>query len=165
MLDYNVEDVVSVFDASPNVNAAIKGFIKREVTKGDPGGKLAKSLAQVLASKDNDRITGFINKHKDENAGYLFAIGGYAHLEFITIISEQIVDNYAEDFNETYESDGTECKVTNKAEFKKIAGAALKEIDEAIDNAELPENPFMKNVVYNAIFEDAVFTKVTELFG
>ena len=162
MLDYATSDVLEVFEASPNMNAALKNFVKREVTKGDPGGPIAKSLKQVLASKDTSRIEGFLNKHKEENGGYLLAIGGYAHLEFITIISEHIVDNYAESFNETFESDGTECKVTDDKEFKKIATQALDEIAEAIDNAELPKNPFMQSVVYNAIFEDAVFEKVKQ---
>ncbi|MEZ4755089.1 MAG: hypothetical protein R3A13_12470 [Bdellovibrionota bacterium] len=163
MLDYNTNDAVVVFEVSSDLKSAIKNFIKREAGKGDPGGKLAKNLYEVFNSGDKSRIDNFLNKHKTENATYLYAIGGYAHLEFITIISENIVDNYAEAFNETYESDGKVCKVTDDKEFKKIAVAALKEIDEAIDNAELPDNPFMKNVVYNAIFEIAVLKKVFEV--
>ncbi|MCB0317598.1 MAG: hypothetical protein KDD56_02495 [Bdellovibrionales bacterium] len=160
MLDYVTDDAVKVFTASENLSAAIKNFVKREAVGDELGKKIAKNLSQALASEDSERIDGFIKKHKQDNGAYLFAIAGYAHFEFISIVSEQIVDNYADEFNKSYEIKEGEFNYLNENEFKKIASSALKDIDEAIDNAELPANPFMKNVVYNAIFDSAVLDKV-----
>ena len=53
MESFETGDVVRSFRASPNLNAAIKNFLKREVRRGDAGGRFVKDFKGAMLGRND----------------------------------------------------------------------------------------------------------------
>ena len=163
MSTYKSTDVLNVFKRSRNINAAVKNFLKKEVKNNPELERFAKNFRSAQTSGDDARALSFIEKYLEVEPRYFLALGGYAHVDFVTKVSEAVVTNHADAFNATYELTETEVEIKNKKEFERIAKAALAQIDGELKTYELADSPFMRSVVTNAIFDDRVLTHVEAL--
>lgn len=149
---------------SPNINAAVKSFLKREVKKGDGAERFIKDLRDVLLSKNEQLAAEFLERRLSQYEPYVVALGGYAHADFVTALAGRIVEKYADEFNATYQVWGESVTVADPQRFNQIVGEVLKLVADEIDQKGLP-GYFMKCVILNAIFDRPVLMKVLEQLG
>jgi len=156
VLPFTTDDAITTLRQAENLNAALKHFLKREVRRGDPADRFVKDLKPLLLGADLTRAGGYLERKRPQFDPHLIGIGGYAHSDLVTAVAGQIVEKYADDFNATYQSNGSTITVSNQAKFDEIVGAANKVIDETLVTRGLGASSFMKNVLLAAIFEQPV---------
>lgn len=160
MLIYTSKDVVEILKKSKNINSAIKSFLKKEVKKGDPAEKFAKSLKVVLLDGNFQRAISFIDANLAKFENHLFVIGQYAFSEFTSSVTDELIEKYADSFNETYKIEGGELEILNRADFSNIVKSSLKLIDDKFREFELPSSPFLKKLLIMAIFHQELHSEI-----
>ncbi len=163
IFSYSAEDALAALRAAPNVNSAIKNFLKRQVQQDPQGARFVKDLKTILSSPRDEPALAFIEKHLSRFSPHLLAVGAYAFNEVVEKVSSGVVQNYADKFNETYQhsdqvADGVEAsniKVTNEADFSKIMKEAVAMVESNLREQD-QESPFLRAILLNAIFEPPV---------
>ena len=166
MLPYTNKEIVDCFLSAKNPNSAVKTFLKKEVKKGDQAGKFAKTFRSVLTSADTQkesRVGGFVEKYLPDYEMHFISIASYAHPEIVENVANEIIDQFAEEFNETYEMDGDDLKVKDKTNFDRIGKQSLGIIDSKLTEHGFGSNAFLKNVVMVSIFDYKVLEVVETL--
>lgn len=160
MEQYTTSDIVGAFEAAPNLNAALKNFLKREIRRGDPTERLAKSFKVAISSKRADARREFIEKHADTNARFFLAVGKYAYGSSVDAISEDIISRHAEAFNATYDRSDDGVTVTDRDGFNRIIQMVRAELEEGLQSHGLPNSGFMLSILHHWIFDEDVLQEV-----
>ena len=162
MFAAEIEEVLEVFRTARNTNAAIKKILKQEVKRGSPEERFFKDFRNaVMSPRAAEATEFFIRRHYPAGERYFMVIAGYVHDEAMVDISSRIIDQYAEEFNETYEQRDSDIEVRNSERFESLARAALEMI--GLGEHNLPQNAFMKNVLINRLFTPEVIKKLDPL--
>jgi len=157
VFSFSSEDVVGTLKKSPNINSAIKNFLKRQAAQGgESSARFAKDLRDKILSKQDSSALLFVDKNVEKFAPHLLAIGAYAHAELVDSVAGKIVTKYADDFNATYSSNGEEVTITNQDKFNTIMTNAASEIDADLKTGGFEDSQFLRAIVLNAIFEQPV---------
>lgn len=165
MKDPTTDEVLEVFKKSRSVEQAAKSFLRREVQKGSPEEQFVRNFKSALTSGSEARARSFIDKYLANNQNYFLALAGYAHLEFITGLSNKVFDKYADEFNATYETLEKEVRVKDKKKFAEIVKSTTEMLDAELKAYALPDSWFMKKTALNAIFEPRVMQQVLPLLA
>lgn len=162
MLEYNLNDLVQALDGAKNINAALKKFLKNEVSTDQKSSRFVKDLRTICASKVPNIKTEFLGDKLPTFEPHLLGIIRYAYAEQTAAITSQITEKYADDFNTTYEEKEDGIVVKDPAKFNKIAKQVVAEIETGLKEKELPVSPLMKNVMLFHIFDPAVLKEVLQ---
>ena len=161
MYSYAREDLLGAFKAAPNMNAALKGFLKNEVTRGDQAAKFVKSFRAALSSKSPDAFDLFVDKALPRYERHFLLVARYAYSETIEPILDQTIQTHAESFNETFTIHNNVISITDKKNFDTIARLALQELDASLEQSPLPRSNFMRNVLIVSLFEPEVIENIS----
>jgi hypothetical protein len=159
-LDAN--DVFGVLAASENINAAIKGLLKRQQTPDPVGVRFMKDLKAAFSSPRSEAAKTLIAQGLPRAAPYLIALGAHAYADVVERVSAPIIEEFADDFNATYQANSGSNAVTvsDEKEFSRIMREAIGRIENALSQIQSPSgtNPsaFMRAVMISAIFEPGV---------
>lgn len=156
MLECSAEDIAQSLKKAPNINAAIKNFLKREVKKGDPAEKFAKSLRSAISSPGDGVALKFVEDSLPKFQNHLYSVACYAYYEFVSELAGSVVEKYADDFNATFEINEGQLKYKDEGKFKTISDKALEILRKGLNDAGFGGSPFMKNVTMISIFERPV---------
>lgn len=165
MTEINSDQATDVFLAASNLNAALKSFLKREVQKGDPREKFVKSFRKIISSNNKEQIKSFLEQQIARDPSTVLGLAGYAHSDTVTGISQQIIDQYAEKFNECYETSESSATITDQANFDKILKKSAEHYKQSIKETSLPDNHFMSLVFVHSLFEDQLIEQVIPYFN
>jgi hypothetical protein len=160
MLTYTHQDVVEAFDKAKNTNAAVKKFLKNEVSGDAKSEKFAKNFKTVLASPNAESKSLFVKNHLDDYEPHFLVLARYAYSEPMMKITEEVITKYADAFNETYVLDEGKVTVKDDAKFKTIIGEVSALIDEGLKRNQVPPSSFMKKVMFFNIFDKDVLPAV-----
>ncbi len=160
MLEYDVNQVIEGLALARNPNSALKNFLKQEIKKGDPVAKFIKALKNVLAKKNQEQLAEFVNTYHDKYQPAFFVVTRYIHNQPLGEIVEGIIEQYAEEFNQSYESSDDQITIKDQQTFERIVKSALEEINSGLGQRDLPQSPFMKNLVIDWLFDEAVAREV-----
>ena len=160
MLEFTNADAAESLQSAGKLNSAVKNFLRNEIQKGDPAGKFAKQLRELAGKSDPENLTKFLEKHGEKYSEVLFVLTRYAFQDQVSQVAEVLVTEYAEKFNETYESSASGITITNEPEFRSLTKEILSEMEKLMKEQELPVNSFMKNVLIMWIFEEGVAEEV-----
>lgn len=161
MLSYSSEDIVEIFQKAPNLNAAVKSFLKREVNKGDPAEKFAKAFKSACGQEE--RLKTFITKQHERFQREFMLLANYAHADFIGDVSEEIITTHSESFNETYSREADSVKITDQGEFNNIIKKAFSIVDHACKSKGFPSSGFLKNVFIATVFDEDLIEHVVNV--
>ena len=165
MLAYNKEEIFDSFRAAPNVNAALKKFLKNEVKRGDPIERFTKDLRTAVSGGRDDALKSFIDRSLPDYEPHLMVISRYLYNNAIEEIISGIYERHADQFNETYSLDSGSFEYKDQSGFEKIIADVAKEVDAGIGEHELPATPYMRNVIHGALFDEQVMPEVYRVLG
>ncbi len=156
-----MEEIVEVFRNAKNVNAAIKKILKQEVKRGSPEERFFKDFRNaVISARASEAIDFFVRRHYPAGERYFMVVAGYVHDDAMVDISAKIIDQYAEEFNSTYEQLESDIEIKDSAKFESIARQALQMVEDGLREHQLPVTPFLKNVLVNRLFTQEVIEKL-----
>jgi hypothetical protein len=159
--EFNTEQVFAAFNKAPNINAAIKNYLKRWATnQGPEAARFAKDLREVMTGRAPEAAKALIDKNLSKRRDTLLAIGACAHAELIDQVTAAIIEQYADDFNATYSAAGESITVNKERDFEAIVEKALAQIEKLLAAQELPDSKFLKAIAVSAIFEPAVLKEM-----
>lgn len=163
---YRPEDVANCFLNAKNPNAAIKNFLKREVQKGDPSVKVVKDLKSILTSAEGvrqERLHAFFERHMEKYEKHFMSVAGYAHAEVVNPIADEVIEEFAEAFNETFEEADSGIVVKDRKKFESIAKKAVEKISTELKKSD-SDSVFLQGVVVVSIFEQPVLDELKGIF-
>lgn len=160
MFEANVDDVVGAFLAAKNTNAAIKNFLKKEKPSASSIARLAKDFRNAASAGKPEALRSFIEDNLTDNEEIFLALARYAHIEFVSTTVEEIINKYADQFNNTYEKTESGVKITDKKTFTSIAKEVQSLVEDNLKKLGLPVNEFMKQSIIGYVFEDGVKEEV-----
>lgn len=160
-------DVFKTLAASANINAAIKGLLKRQQNPDPTGVRFMKDLKAAFSAPRGAAAEALIAKSLPRFAPYLIALGAHAHADIVERVSGPIIEEYADAFNATYQatpggvpSSTSSVSVSDEKNFSRIMKAAITRIEAelvGVDNSsEATPSAFMRAVLISAIFEPGV---------
>jgi hypothetical protein len=162
MLQTTIEDVESSLQAAQNLNAAVKNLLKRE-SQGQGSAQLvafAKECRDVVQTRREGALRSFIEGNYPRREAFFLGLARYAHGPAFTSIIENIFNEYAAEFNSTYETGADSISVTNPERFTAIVKGVSVTIEDGLRSAGLPINNFLKNSLLVSIFEPHVLQAV-----
>ena len=165
MLPFTNEDAVAVLMKAPNLNSALKNFLKREIKAGDPAGRFIKDLKSLSSSIQIKPFEDYVAQSRPAFDNHLLVIGKYAQVDQVNNIVGLIVEQYAEDFNSSYQTEelaegAQKIAVTDKPKFEKIVKAAVDIISKEQATAGYPDSNFFKNLVLLSVFDRPVLDHI-----
>ncbi|MCB0340218.1 MAG: hypothetical protein KDD53_11470 [Bdellovibrionales bacterium] len=161
MLEFKAQDAFECLSKAKNFNAAVKGFLKREVQGNADVGRFAKQVRDFVVKGREEPFVEFVKKQRQNAEWYLYALGSYAFFDFISEVSEAVFDEYAQEFNATYDIDNGAVSFKDKSKFESIARQALELIDTQLKGSEYPKSDFMRNVLLTSVFDRALMDPLT----
>jgi len=164
MLQCDASDITNCLLKAPNINSAIKNFLKREVKKGDPAERFAKTLKDVLASQNEVRSQQFVAEAMPKFVNHLHSVACYAYFEVVGKLAAAVVDKYADDFNATFEIADGVLSYKDETRFKKISDEALAILRNGLKEQGFGDSAFMKNITMLSIFERPVIEVLAPKF-
>jgi hypothetical protein len=163
MLRSTVDEVKEAFAAAKNLNAALKNLLKKEGSGTPQIVGFAKEFRNAASSGKSGPRDFFIEKNYPAKELFLMGAVRYAFPELIDATVGSIVEKFADQFNATYERHDNGIKVTDTAEFKKIAKEVHNIIKADLKAAEVPTSNFMQNALLATVFEIDVFAEVMKV--
>jgi len=161
MYSYKREDLIAAFSAAPNINSALKGFLKHEVTKGDQSAKFVKAFRVAATAKNPEQFVEFVQKALPRYERHFFLIARHAYSAEVEPMLDVVIDQYAEEFNQSYDGEGENVSVTDRKKFDSIAKSALQALDGELEKSSmLPNNNFMRNMLVFSLFEEGVIKNI-----
>lgn len=164
MIEFSSDEIYQAFESAPNLNAALKNFLKREVQRGDPVEKFIKNLRKVSTGRNSAAMKLFIDKNLPDYQQHFLLLAGYANADAVNSISEKVIEKHADAFNATYQESDSGIDITDRAQFEAITREVVTTVENGIKDHKLPGTQFMKLVLANSIFEDKVLKEVTPYF-
>ena len=166
MLTYSTQDVATTFEASPNLNAALKSFLKKEGTKAPGVERFSKEFRKQATSMRAGAVELFVQQNTPKYDSYFLALSRYALPDVFNTVIESTFEEYAEPFNQTYETTAEQITVTNQKEFSEIAHKVYESLSPKLKNcSELDQNEFIKKALLLCIFEPNVLVEVLKALG
>ncbi len=165
MYPYSQEDIVTCIQAAPNMNSALKSFLKNEMQKGDPASKFIKAFKAALQSKAPQALESFLQKALPKYEAHLYLVSRHAFGQECDTIIDHVITNYAEDFNNTYSTTETTIEIGDREKFEELAQQALNDIGEKMNELGVPSSGFMKNAIAYSLFEPLVLQELDPLFA
>ena len=159
-LETNIEDVTGAFLAAKNTNAALKNFLKKEKPSDDSVVRFVKNFRNEVSGGNADKLRAFVEGNLDDHKAEFLILARYAHPEFVATTAHQIIEKYADEFNATYEKDGSGVTIKDKSKFKTIVEKVADIVDESLKTAQLPNTNFMKYAVLLYVFEPEIQEQV-----
>jgi len=161
-VETNIEEVTGAFLAAKNTNAALKNFLKKEKPSDDSVVRFVKSFRNEVSGGSADKLRSFIEEHLDDHTDEFLMLARYAHPEFVATTAHQIINEYADEFNKTYEKDGATITIKDKKKFESIVSKVSAIVDDELRKAGLPLTNFMRHAVLLYVFEAEIHTHVLE---
>lgn len=163
MLPTSTDEITACFAKAKNLNAALKGFLKREGTSNPQAASFAKDFRSAAGSGKEEAIRVFVERHYPKREVFFTGLARYAHPELVESVVATIIDTHADAFNSTYERGESGISVKDAATFKKIVKDVQQIIDKGLVSAELPTSNFMKNTLMASVFEVDVLGEVLKV--
>ena len=164
MLKTTVEEIVQAFSGAKNLNAALKNFLKREAQADPSVERFAKdfraALSAVRPAAAALSMQAFIKKNHPTKELYFAAVARYAYPELFEATIGSVHEEYAEEFNRTYQATDQGVNVTDRPKFQAIIKQVRKKVEAALVGAGLPCNNFLTNSFFLGIFEPNVLKEV-----
>jgi hypothetical protein len=157
---YTTEEIVSAIKSCPNINAAIKNILRKEVGNDARLARFFKDLREVCQSSQSERLTNFVNKHMEDHSHLFLSITRYGHFAKVDQITAPIIEKYADEFNSTYEAEGEGIKIKDKEKFKKIAKEVVGSFNDSLKEHGLPDSKFMQEMLITTLFDANVAPEV-----
>ncbi len=165
MLKTTVEEIVQGFSGAKNLNAALKNFLKREAQADPSIERFAKDFraaaSAVRPAAAALAIQAFIKKNHPAKELYFAAVARYAYPELFEATIGSIHQEYAEEFNRTYQTTEQGINVVDRAKFQSIIKQVRARVEAALTGAGLPCNNFLTNSFFLGIFEANVLKEVS----
>lgn len=162
---YTVEEIVTALKSCPNINAAIKTILKREVGNDQKLARFIKDLRDACLASQPERLNGFITKHIESHAPLFLSITRYGHFAVVDKITAPIIEKYADEFNTTYENLENSIKIKDSTKFTKIAREVVGTFPEKLKEHGLPDSKFMREVLVTTLFDANVAPEVQAVVG
>ncbi len=163
MFPYKQEEVHECFCNARNLNAAIKHVIRSDASRDPSIAKFAKAFRAAIKSPKLTQLAPFLEKALPDYEQHLYLLLRHAYAEQIDPILDQLMEKYAETFNQTYDHDGSgSIAVTDEKTFEAIGREALTLIASEVEAADIPSSGFMKNAVAFSLFDQAVLLELDE---
>lgn len=159
-LPYSLGDVEQCFRSAKNMNAALKHFLKHEVRAGDPAARFVKSFRVAYLSKDPTVFQKFIKSSLERYQLHLLLLGRYSQSSVIEPLLDRVIAAFADDFNETFSSDGSTVTIEDQAKFREISCAADAMICASLNSESSLRSNFARLAVLSSLFQPEVLTKV-----
>jgi hypothetical protein len=163
MLTYTNAEIVETLRAAKNINAAVKKFLKAEGDANPRAARFAKSLRDAFASRSPVFGEKFIETYRADYEIEILALTKYAFADQIVAISSQVIEKYADVFNETYAVDGDKFSFTDEKKFKEIVLEVLAIVDGSLKALSIPQSAFTKNTLIYSIFDPIVAKEVVKI--
>lgn len=165
MFEYTAAEAANSLIKAKNLNAAIKKLIKLEGEKDERTLRFVKSFKAIAKMPKEERLADFITKALPNYKEHLYIITRNAFFDETEVVLEQLIDTYAEKFNETYDHDGSGViTVKDQENFKKIAKDAINQMSKLIESSSLPNNNFLKATITYTLFDRAVLEELKKHF-
>lgn len=161
MYKYQPQEIVDCFAKAKNINAAVKAFLKRDAKRGEPSERFAKEAKKVLVERPKEALN-FVTSQLAQSEPFFYALAGHAHMTLVGSIAQEIVEKYADEFNDTYEIKNEQLKVTNKARFDAITKDVISKIETGLSSNGFENSSFMKNVLLLSIFNQEVIVEIVK---
>jgi vacuolar-type H+-ATPase subunit E/Vma4 len=159
-----LDEILETFKAIENLNSTLKQVLKKESKKGSALEKFIKTMRKITDLRQHEeQLNAFLSKYGLANIGPCAVIARYAFNSSVEEIGNKIVENYGDQFNETYTSDGENITVSNQSTFESILKKVKEEILQNLNAKNLPNNSFIHFILYDSIFDPAVFKKAQEI--
>ncbi|NBW40408.1 hypothetical protein EBR25_05295 [bacterium] len=164
MFSYSVEDAVECFQNAKNINAAIKKIIKSDAAKDPSTLRFVKAFKSAIKYQKQEALTAFLESAFGEYDQHLFLVLRNSYSSLFEPVIDEIISEYADRFNETYEIDYSTntISITVENEFKDLGQKAIEQLVAKISNADLPVNGFMKEATLYALFEPLVLEELAK---
>ena len=149
-----------------NLNAALKKLLKIEGEKDDKTLRFIKGFRDLIKRIPNKGdstpvIADFVARTMPEFKEHLLVVGRNAFFEQIEVVLTEVIEKYADDFNLTYDHDGSgEITISDEDRFLKLANEAVNRISELIKESTMPDNSFIKSSVLYALFDPTVLAEL-----
>lgn len=160
MLEYGAEDVIALLKASGNLNAAVKNFIKNELDADPKAHKFARAFKKAALSAREDALDEFVRKYYEEYEHLFYAMARYAHSGALGEIIELAIEEYAEDFNSSYDSDEESIEIKDQDAFGRISRAVCELLVTQVSERNIPDSPFLRNVFVGWLYDSPVIPEV-----
>ncbi len=160
MFSTSSQEVIDAFSRAKNLNAALKGFLKREGRAGAALVSFAKSFRQAVATGRPAALQNYITQHFPAQEGFFMGVLRYAFPQQCEELLGGVIERYADEFNATYAKSEAGVTVTNPQRFGEIVRAVLASFDAGLQQAELPNSNFMRNALLAMVFEPDVLREV-----
>lgn len=154
-------EIIEVLSVAKNLNAALKNLIKREGASNPAVAVFAKEFRMKLGAAKLTGSEDFIDRCIEKGREKLFfGVARYAFAEVIDMAVERIIDQYADDFNATYERTDEGISVKNPGRFKEIVTDVSTQSASALAEATIPVNGYSRGVMLATVFEPDVLEEV-----
>lgn len=161
MTTITASEIIEVLSVAKNLNAALKNLMKREGGANPAVAVFAKEFRSKVGGGRLVGAEGFIDKCIQKGReGFFFGVARYAFSDVIDAAVEQIIEQYADDFNATYERSEQGISVADTARFQEIVSAVCELSTAALRTAEVPVNSYSKGVMLVTVFEPDVLEEV-----
>ena len=114
----------------------------------------------MLAKKDQEQLSEFVHNYHEKYQPAFLVLSRYVHNQALSEIASDIIEQYAEEFNESYTPGEDTIEITDSATFERIVNAALADMKSGLSERDLPSSPFMQNLLIDWIFDEAVAKEV-----
>ena len=126
-------DVEAVLATAPNLNAALKTFLKREGRPENSVEPFVKSLRPVVARNRDGELLRYIEQHYPTKEAHFALLASYAFPTIREPIVASVFEKYADAFNATYERTESGIRLTNPEKFRSKTAKYEFNVDKAID--------------------------------
>lgn len=159
MLTTTADEIEEGLKAAKNLNSALKNFLKREVGTNEAAARFAKDFRTAASGLSTKMLRPFIDRHHKTHEIFFLAVARHAHADCIGAISDAVVSEYSEPFNETYEKNGQKVTIKDQKNFSRIIQEVSVKIDAGLKAAGLSTTNFMRSAVLLSIFDEDVLAE------
>jgi hypothetical protein len=154
-------EIVEVLKSAKNLNAALKNLMKREGDNNPDVVAFAKDMRARISGAKWNGIEDFIQRSMERNRqGYFLGLARYAFADVIDPLVEEIIEQFADDFNATYERSEEGVTVVSPDRFREIVSQVSSMADNALKQADIPVNAYSRATMFATVFESDVLEEV-----
>lgn len=163
-LNYSNTDVVSALKSCPNINAALKNLLKKDIQANKELARVVKDLRDICqAPKNEQRLEAFVDRHIKKYPHIFQAVVRYGHFDKIDAITAPAIEQHAEQFNATYQNQEQSITITDRKRFDSIASQVISDFRKQLTGQQLPSDDFMLSVLITTLFDPQVVPEIEAL--
>lgn len=152
----DVHELRELLLRAKNLNSAVKSYLKNEVEKREEEIRFLKAVRKVALPTQRKQLERFLEQYGEEYTLSLFILVRHAYFSLLSPVVQRVIDEYAEQFNATYVTEGEDVRVTDEATFSNIIQAAAGMLDEALQQAGLGGSKMLHKVFVHLLYDGAV---------